>query len=338
MRALYYPEYERLDVRTVEKPLAAPGEVIVRVAACGICGSELETFKNRSPRRTPPLIMGHEFCGIIDDAGAGVEGWKKADKIVSNSLVPCTSCVRCKRGDTHLCADRQIFGMHRPGAFAEYVAVPAHCLLSWPDQVEAQDACLAEPLANGVHIVNMTRAMDPGHVVVLGAGPIGLMVLQAYKSLSNATVWVGELNPDRLEAAGQCGADRVVNVADHDIVELVRESTEGEGADIVVDAVGSSVTNKSGLALTRPGGSLVVVGLHEDSCSLPSYQITLPEKRVLGSYAATMDELATALDLFAAGKIHTSSWVDTYNLDDGVHAFNRMLSANGTDIKAVLLA
>lgn len=338
MRTLFYPDYGQLDVRSIETPTLAEQEVLVRVAACGICGSELETFKNKSPRRTPPLTMGHEFCGVIQNVGADVKGWKVGDRIVSNSLVPCNDCVRCTRGDTHLCADRQIFGMHRPGAFAEYVAVPDHCLLDWPDGLDAQAACLAEPLANGVHIVNLVGKEDVDNVVVIGAGPIGLMVLQAFKALTSAKVWVGEINPARLEAAKACGADHIVNVAADDILEIVRESTAGEGADVVIDAVGSSVTNKTGLALTRPGGSLVIVGLHEDSCSLPSYQITLPEKRVLGSYAASMDELRTAIDLLASGKIHTSSWVKEFDLEDGVTAFNRMLSAEGSDIKGVILA
>jgi threonine dehydrogenase-like Zn-dependent dehydrogenase len=157
MIALNYPEFDRVEISEVASLPLQADEVRLRVAACGICGSELETFKNHSPRRQPPLVMGHEFCGTIAEVGSAVQDWSVGARVVSNSLVPCGRCVRCDRGDTHLCADRQIFGMHRPGAFAEYVNVPARCLISWPDNVPAEAAALAEPMANGIHVVNLTK-------------------------------------------------------------------------------------------------------------------------------------------------------------------------------------
>ncbi|MBS0664597.1 MAG: alcohol dehydrogenase catalytic domain-containing protein, partial [Verrucomicrobia bacterium] len=157
MRVLHYPEFDRLEIRDLDSTPPRPDEVRLRVVACGLCGSELESFKNHSPRRPPPLVMGHEFCGVIDAIGGEVRDWRPGAKVVSNSLVPCGHCVRCHRGDTHLCAERQIFGMHRPGAFAEYVNVPARCLIPWPEQLAAEAAALAEPLANGIHVVNLTR-------------------------------------------------------------------------------------------------------------------------------------------------------------------------------------
>ena len=135
MRVLRYPAFDQLEIADCDPAPLRPDEVRLRVAACGICGSELESFKNRSPRRPPPLVMGHEFCGIIETVGPAVRDWKVGARVVSNSLVPCGHCVRCHRGDTHLCAQRQVFGMHRPGAFAEQVNVPARCLIPWPEQV-----------------------------------------------------------------------------------------------------------------------------------------------------------------------------------------------------------
>ena len=160
-------------------PEPAADEVLLRVAACGLCGSELETFKNHSPRRQPPLVMGHEFCGTIAAVGPGGDAALVGRKCVSNSLIPCGRCVRCVRGDTHLCADRQIFGMHRGGAFAEYVRVPTRVLIPWPEELSAPAAALAEPLGNGVHIVNLTRHLPLRTALVIGAGPIGLMCQQA---------------------------------------------------------------------------------------------------------------------------------------------------------------
>lgn len=337
MKALCYPEYGQLVVDEVRPPTCGPNEVIISVAACGICGSELETFKNRSPRREPPLVMGHEFCGTITDVGSDVTEWSLGDRVVSNSVVACRDCVRCRRGDSHLCASRQIFGMHRAGAFAEEVAVPSQCLVPWPEGLQPEVACLAEPLANGIHVNNLTRHIDGSNILVLGAGPIGLMVLQAFHNLRSSTVWVGEINKDRLIAARECGADKCVDVSCEDILAMLKEETNGEGADIVVDAVGSSSTNRLALDAARPGGCVVIVGLHENTSSLSSYDITLPEKQILGSYAATMEELTQAVSLLASGVIKTTPFVQKFDLSDGVSAFNRMIEANGRDIKAVLI-
>jgi threonine dehydrogenase-like Zn-dependent dehydrogenase len=188
MRALHYPAFEQLEIRDVDVVPPRPDEVRLKVAACGICGSELESFKNRSPRRPPPLVMGHEFCGTIAEVGAEVRDWKPGARVVSNSLVPCGKCVRCKRGDTHLCAERQIFGMHRPGAFAEFVNVPARCLIPWPENLPAESAALAEPMANGIHVVRVSRHLPAATALVIGAGPIGLFCQQALQVLRGSRV------------------------------------------------------------------------------------------------------------------------------------------------------
>jgi len=193
MKTLLYSAWDRIEVADRPRPSPEAGEVLLRVAACGLCGSELEAFKNHSPRRTPPLVLGHEFCGVIEGLGEGVglrhaqsspgDGLRPGRKVVSNSLVPCNQCVRCRRGDTHLCGKRQIFGMNRQGAFAEFVNVPADCLIPWPDNLPAEAACLAEPLANGVHVAELVAPLKPKTVLVIGAGPIGLMCQQAMQAM-----------------------------------------------------------------------------------------------------------------------------------------------------------
>jgi L-iditol 2-dehydrogenase len=336
MRVLNYPEFDRLEVRDLDAVPPRPDEVSVRVAACGLCGSELETFKNHSPRRQPPLVMGHEFCGVIAELGAEVRGWKKGARVVSNSLVPCGRCVRCERGDTHLCAQRQIFGMHRPGAFAEFVNVPARCLIPWPENLPAEAAALAEPLANGIHVVNLTRHLPAATALVLGAGPIGLFCQQALQVLRGSRVFVADLSPERLAIAKKLGAAGVINPREQDAAKVLLAATGGEGADLVVDAVGASATKKTSLEALRPGGVTVWIGLHENTVTLDSYNITLPEKQVLGTYAAKIEELSHALELMASGKVDALSWVQRFPLEDGVTAFNRMLAAKGADIKAVI--
>lgn len=336
MRTLHYPAFEQMEIRDVDDVAPQADEVKIKVAACGICGSELESYKNKSPRRPPPLVMGHEFCGTIAETGADVSGWEVGAKIVSNSLVPCGSCVRCDRGDTHLCESRQIFGMHRPGAFAEYVNVPARCLIPWPENVSAEAAALAEPMANGVHVVHVSRHLNADVVLVMGAGPIGLFCQQAMQVLRGSKVYVADLSNERLEVAKKLGAVRVINPRDEDVVAVMKEATGGEGADLSVDAVGAGITKRTSVDAIRPGGGSVWIGLHEDEMTFNSYGLTLPEKQVFGSYAATIDELQHALNLMSEGKVDAESWVQRFSLEDGVEAFQRMLAAKGNDIKAVV--
>jgi L-iditol 2-dehydrogenase len=336
MRVLHYPEFDRLEVRDLDFTPLLPDEIRVKVAACGLCGSELETFKNHSPRRAPPLVMGHEFCGVVAELGSAVRDWKPGARIVSNSLVPCGQCVRCRRGDTHLCAHRQIFGMHRPGAFAEFVNVPARCLISWPENLPAEAAALAEPLANGIHVVNLTRHVSAATVLVIGAGPIGLFCQQAFQVLRGSRVYVADLSPERLAIARKLGAAAVINPREQDLAKVIRELTEGEGADLVVDAVGAAGTKKTSLDALRPGGVTVWIGLHENALTFDSYNVTLPEKQVLGTYAAKLEELQHALELMSSGKVDALSWVQRFPLEESVTAFHRMLAAKGADIKAVV--
>lgn len=336
MRALHYPGFDQLEIRDVEVAPPRPDEVRLKVAACGICGSELESFKNRSPRRPPPLVMGHEFCGTIAELGAAVRDWQAGARVVSNSLVPCGKCVRCRRGDTHLCADRQIFGMHRPGAFAEFVNVPARCLIPLPENLPAEAAAMAEPMANGIHVVRVSRHLPAAIALVIGAGPIGLFCQQALQVLRGSRVMVADLSPERLAVAKKLGAFRVVNPREEDLVKAVMAETDGEGVDLTVDAVGGAITKKNSLDALRPGGASVWIGLHENTVTLDTYGITLPEKQVLGTYAATIEELQQALDLMASGKVDALSWVQRFTLEHGVTAFQRMLAAKGADIKAVI--
>jgi threonine dehydrogenase-like Zn-dependent dehydrogenase len=335
LKALLYPRFDELKIEVLADPTPAAGDVVLRVAACGLCGSELESFKNRSPRRQPPLVMGHEFCGVVEETGAGVDRALLGRRVVSNSLVPCERCVRCRRGDTHLCAHRQIFGMHRAGAFAERVVVPAGVLLPWPDELPAAAACLAEPLGNGIHVVNLTRHLPAATAVVIGAGPIGLMCQQALQTLRGSRVMVADLSPGRLAVAERLGAARTVVTKDADLPAEARAWTEGEGVDLVVDAAGSATTKRLSIAALRPGGAAVWIGLHGDRVEIDSYQVTLPERQILGTYAARKDELATALELMRTGRVEVASWVETAPLEESVAVFRRMLAPGDHDLKAV---
>jgi threonine dehydrogenase-like Zn-dependent dehydrogenase len=337
MKTLLYPDYEQITMAERPQPQPGEGEVLLRVSACGICGSELDAFKKRSPRRVPPLVMGHEFCGVIEEVGTGVGALARGQRVVSHSLFGCGQCARCKHGESNLCAHRQLFGMHRQGGFAEFVTAPERCLIAWPDALAASAASLAEPLANGVHVVGLTRQLAPNLVVIIGAGPIGLLCQQAFQALTSADIIVADLIEERLEVANRLGAKQIIHSRHQDLVTEVLRLTGGDGVDVLVDAVGSNLSKQYSLAATRSGGTTVWLGTHENTITLDSQEITLAEKRVQGSYAATLEELKVAVDLLASGQVDGSSWIKTFPLERGVEAFHSMLAAQGDDIKGVLL-
>ena len=335
MRALYYPAWNKLEVRDVPMPSPADGEVLLRVASCGVCGSELETFKSASVRRTPPLIMGHEFCGQVEEVHGAEASELIGRRMISHALVHCGQCPACLRGDTNLCAGRQVFGMHRQGAFAEYVAVPQRILIPWPDGLPATAAIFAEPLANGINAMRQGPNARKSKVLVIGAGPIGLMCLFAAKRLHHSSVVVSDLLPERLEAARLLGADLTVNPLQHSLEGESRGYWGGERAEYVIDAVGSAETKRLALDLVEPGGMVVWVGLHEDLISLNSYALTLGQKCVAGSYSGSLEDLKQAVQLLALGNFDTS-WVTRYPLEEAEAGFRDLLKEEGKKVKAIL--
>jgi len=335
MKALYYPTWGKLEVRDVPLPSLIDGEVLVRVSNCGVCGSERETFRDASKRRTPPLIMGHEFCGQIEQVHGAQADHFKGRRVIAHALVHCGLCSACRRGDTNLCIHRQVLGMDRPGAFAEYVAVPERVLIPWPEDLPAATAVFAEPLANGINALRQGANARRSRVVVIGAGPIGLMCLFAAKRLYQSSVVISDRVPERLGAALMLGADRTVHALHQDLATEALKYWAGERPEFVVDAVGSSETKLLSLNLVEPGGSVVWVGLHEDRIELNTYVLTLGQKCVSGTYSGSMNDLRQSVQLLAATDFETS-WATKYTLEEGETGFRDMLQGDGNKIKAIL--
>lgn len=336
MQALLYPAFGQMEVRELPAPRPGPGEVVVQVGACGICGSELGSFAARSPRRIPPLVMGHEFAGSVAALGEGVSGVTIGDRVVVNSVVHCGDCDLCRRGSTHLCRHRQVFGMNRPGAFAQQIAVPARVLFPMPAGMTAVQGALVEPLANGIHVLSLAAGKPLASVVVMGAGPIGLMCLQAAIQAGAARVGVSEPKAVRRDVARELGAAMVWSPEGDGFGAGVAALTEGAGADLVIDAVGSPATKRDSIGATRPGGEIVWIGLHGDEVQLSSFDLILAERRLSGSYGATDADLRTAIQWFSEGRIRTEPWVETVPLSRGAEAFFSALRQEGDAVKWVL--
>jgi L-iditol 2-dehydrogenase len=338
MKALVYPAWDTLEIRDVPEPEPRPGEVVLRVAAVGICGSEVEAVASRSPRRTPPLVMGHEFCGEVDSVAPDVEGLRPGDRVVASSLIPCGRCEDCLGGATHLCPRREIFGMNRPGAFAERVAVPASVVFPLPERVSPLEGALVEPLANAVHVWSLLSPRFPETAVVIGCGAIGLMALQVARAGGALTLVAVDVNEARLQMAHAVGAEPVLNPMRGDALGELRTLTRGRGADVVIDAVGAPATRRAAVDMARAGGEVVWIGLHGDVTELSGRDVVLGERRISGSYAVTPRDLRTAIGLLAHGRIDITPWVRPFPLEEGPDVFRALLAAPPADYaKAVLL-
>jgi threonine dehydrogenase-like Zn-dependent dehydrogenase len=337
MKALLYSDWGKIEVTDVPMPVPAEGEVLLRVEACGICGSEVECVLQRHPRRVPPLILGHEFSGTVEALGSGVTDLKPGDAVVANSVVHCGTCLPCQREETNLCVNRSLFGMHRPGGAAEFVAVPASVLFPRPAHMTAQAGALIEPASNGVHVMNLLPNLDKKTLFVFGAGFIGLSVLQAAKAMCGSKVAVADLIPQRLECARALGADAVFNSAEVDVVQEAIAFSGQDGMDYVVDAVGAAVTKTASINMTRPGGGVCWLGLREDPISFPSFSITNPQRTVIGSYAATSPEFEETLGLMSDKRMDLEQTVTTCGLSKAAEEFHRTADAASAIIKMLIL-
>jgi threonine dehydrogenase-like Zn-dependent dehydrogenase len=333
MRALFYPAWQTLEVKELPMPIPAEGEALLRVTNCGICGSELETFRALSARRTPPLVMGHEFCGQIESVGDSMPTQWLKKRVIAHSVIHCGACPACERGDTNLCSERRLFGMHRPGGFAEFVTVPERVLIPWPEGLPGESAVFTEPLANGINAVRLFRR--GGRVLVIGAGPVGLMCVLAASRLHGAEPIVVDLVPERLAAARAMGARHTVDANKGELRDDTFWRSQGGKADYVIDAVGSARTKSLSLEVAAPGGTVVWVGLQNDQVQIDSYPLILNQISLVGSYAGTMADLREAAKLLASSQIDLS-WATIYPLAQGDLGFQEMLAGHSKNIKGIL--
>jgi len=317
MKALVYIGPQELEMHDKEIPEPRAAEAIIRVASVGICGSELEGYMGHSSVRTPPLVMGHEFCGIVDQLAPDVTGLHAGDKVVANPLIACGSCDRCRLGKPNLCRNRQIVGIHRPGAFAEYVAVPAANLYPVPASMDTDLASLAEPLAVCLHAVKI--GLRPfQNLIIYGAGPIGLLTLQAAQAMGAQRVLVIEKQLERRAFAKQLGAE---TAAPDMTLEASRTLFGQHGVDTIIDCVGVQPTREQAMQLVNPGGTVVMVGLGQDLTKLPLNHLVRQEVAIIGSYTYSDEDFGQAVSLLTNGKISGGDWMTACHLPSAPAVF-----------------
>lgn len=341
MKALIYTKPYSLEYSDFPDPAAGDDDVLVRVKACGICGSDVHGFTGKTGRRIPPLIMGHEAAGTVERLGKNVSGFKKGDRVCFDSTVYCNKCEACRAGLFNRCDKRQVLGVSVPefkrhGAFAKYVAVPLWIVSKIPDELSFVHAALLEPASIGTHAANRAPMSNNDTVVVIGAGTIGLFILQAARLRGAAKVIAVDINEFRLNVAKKLGADKIINPAETNLSESVLQETEGKGANVTLDAVGYAKTFADAVSVTRMGGYVVAVGNLEKKAEFDLQQLIAKEHTFIGSYASS-GEFSDCIEMVASGKINVEPLIsDVLPLKEGPDAFDRLLKAEENLLKIVL--
>ncbi len=345
MRALVYEAPWQMPLRDIPRPEPGPDDVIVRVKAVGVCGSDVHGYTGATGRRIPPMVMGHEFCGEIESLGAAVAAHAVGDRVVVQPLITCGACENCQAGRPNICANRSGLGMMAvSGAYAEAVRAPQKLLHRLPDEVSWEQAALVEPLAVALHAANLTpiRLMDP--VVILGAGTIGLLTIVVCRLKGAGTIIVSDPNPRRLALAAQLGADRTVDPNKDDVAEAVRAAVgagsprpgTNTGAPVVIEAVGLAATARQSLSLVRPGGDVTWIGNNQPQVEINMQEVVTREITVRGVYGFNR-EFGDAIEALRTGMVQVAPLIERVApLNEGPALIDALARGTLDAIKVVL--
>lgn len=344
MKALVLAEYNVLTVCDLPAPVPGEGEVLVRVRACGICGSDVQGLDGSTGRRIPPLIMGHEAAGEVAALGPGVRAVDVGMPVAFDSTIWCGQCRYCQLGQINLCEQRQVLGVscsefRRDGAFAEFVVVPARILVRLPPGLSFVEATLAEPLAVAAHAVARLPQPSEKTAAVIGTGVIGLLAIQVLKVEGCRQIFAVDRDASRLEVAAKLGATHIFQVQgpQHlaDIVAEINRQTGG-GTDLAIEAVGLAETVVAAVKAVRKGGTVALVGNLRPEVPLPLQLVVTREISLRGSYASC-GEFERAVELLASKQVLAGPLISAVApLDQGPEWFRRLRSGTPGLIKVVL--
>ena len=341
MKSLLLKEYLRLEIVDIQQPLPGPDEVLIRVAACGICGSDVHGYDGTSGRRIPPIVMGHEAAGIVASTGSNVSKFKSGDRVTFDSTVYCGECVFCRSGEVNLCDRREVIGVscgdyRRAGAFAEYIAVPARILYRLPEEMSFPEAAMLEAVSVALHAVRITGEVQGKTALVVGAGMIGLLTMQAARAAGCSQVMIADVDQTRLELAKELKADHVLCLSGATLTREILQRTDKLGVDIVFEAVGRNETISTSIDSVRKGGTVTLIGNITPEVTLPLQKVVSRQIRLQGS-AASSGEYPQAIDLVASGRIQVKPLITAVApLEEGPRWFKRLYSHEPNLMKVVL--
>ncbi len=331
MKALVYTQPNELQLQERPQPELVDGEVVLKIDAVGICGSDMHAWHGHDPRRKPGLVLGHEFVGTVTESAA--PGFTPGTRFTGNPLITCGVCDYCVQGRNNLCSDRTMVGMTRPGAYAEYMSIPAASLIAMPQNMSDIAAALTEPAATAWHAINLSlrvlpRPLHECRVLVIGGGAIGMLAGLLLKHLGVVRLTVSEPNPLRREA-----------VQAHVGCETLdpRDQAPGENQyDYVLDAVGATVTRQQAFVAIKPGGVIMHVGLQDWASEIDMRKLTLAEITLLGTYTYTTADLRATVAALHAGVFGDLAWVEQRPLAEGQRTFEDLDKGRTAAAKIVL--
>lgn len=342
MKALVLEEYNRLVYTDVPDPLIGENEVLIEVKACGICGSDVHGMDGSTGRRIPPLIMGHEASGLIVAKGSQVKGWSEGDRVTFDSTVYPLNDWYTLQGRYNLSDNREVLGVspgtyRRHGAFAQFVAVPQHILYKLPDQVTFEQAAMVEPVAVALHAFSLAGLKIGESCLVIGAGMIGLCMVQCASAAGAQPVVAYDLNEGRLVLASRLGADQVLQPEKQPADAITKQLTSNRGFDVVFEAVGISPTVNTAIQLARKGGRVILTGNLSPAIEFPLQSVVTREIRVQGS-CAIRGEYEAALKMIASGKIKVDPLISAVApLSEGASWFQRLYNKEPGLNKVILV-
>ena len=332
-----------MHLEMVQMPVPAIGadDVLVRVRACGICGSDVHGMDGKTGRRIPPLVMGHEAAGEVVETGANVSDLRAGDRVTFDSTVYCGRCFHCARGEANLCDNREVLGVspgpyRRHGAFAEYVSVPRRIMYRLPDTLSYEHAAMIEAVSVAVHAVNLTPVRLGDSAVVVGSGMIGLLTMQAAKHAGCTRVIAVDTDEGRLKLALEAGATDAINPKTTDAAAAIRELTGGRGADIAIECVGATDPVRTAIAAVRKGGAVTLVGNVAPDIDLPLQSVVTRQIRLQGSCASN-GEYPACIDMMARGAIQVDRLISAVApLEEGPSWFDRLYRHEPNLMKVIL--
>ena len=329
---------EEFAFEEVEKPSPSEDEVLINVKACGICGSDVHSYKGEHPFVSPPIVLGHEFSGIISETGESVEGFEKGDKVVVEPNITCGTCYNCNHGRYNICENLQVIGnVGYDGAFADYITVPANKSLKIPERMSFEEGALVEPTAVGVHSVRVSEQELGDKILILGAGTIGLATLLAAKDAGASEIVITDLEGKRLERAKRLGADYAVNPSELELglEEFLKQKFGEAKADIIYDCVGFDSTLNEAISVARKGTQIMLVGVPKGELEVNMAFIQDRELDIQGALMYVKKDFQTAIELVEKGQVKANAFIThRYDLEDLGQAFD--LAADPTKMDETL--
>ena len=343
MKALLMEEYKKLNFTDVPDPvIAEPDEILVRVKAVSICGSDVHGFDGSTGRRRPPIIMGHEAAGEVAAVGKGVKNFRAGDRITFDSTIYCGECHFCRNGQVNLCEKRMVIGVsceeyRRHGAFAEYVLVPERTCYHLPEGLPWEEAAMAEPAAVASHAFRLTPVGLNENIAIVGTGLIGLLLMDILKVSVSGKIIALDTDPARRETALLRGADYAFDPADSELGKKVLETTNGRGFDRTFEVVGATSPIKTAISITCKGGSVTLIGNVSPTVEIPLQSVVSRQISLFGSCAIS-GEYPLVIDLMSRKKIDSASLISkTAPLAEGQIWFDKLYKREDKLLKVVLV-